>query len=59
MSLARHIDRLMPKTKHASYFYNVIREDNNDVIEEKYKLYSYGYLRLRLLYKSDLNKKFL
>lgn len=59
VSLARHIDRLMPKTKHASYFYNVIREDNNDVIEEKYKLYSYGYLRLRLLYKSDLNKKVL
>ena len=46
LSLARHIDRLMPKMKHASYFYNVIREDNNDVIEEKYKLYSYGYLRL-------------
>lgn len=58
-TLKKHLERLMPKTKHAMCFYNVIRYDNGEVKEIKYKLYNYGYLRLRLLYKSDLNKKIL
>lgn len=58
-SLLTHITRLLPKTKHAACFYDVIREDNDKVIEEKRKFYEMGWLRLRLLYKPDMNKQIL
>lgn len=58
-NLLTHINRLMPKTKHAAAFYEVIREDNNNVIEEVKKFYEMGFLRLRLLYKADMNKQIL
>lgn len=58
-TLNNHIKRLLPKTKHAAAFYDVIREDNEDVIEEVMKFYEMGYLRLRLLYKTDMNKQVL
>lgn len=45
--------------KNAMMFYDVIREDNSEVIEEVKKYYSLGELRLRLLYKPDLSKKVL
>ena len=38
-TLKKHLERLMPKTKHAMCFYNVIRYDNGEVKEIKYKLY--------------------
>lgn len=47
------------KAKDATMFYDVVRDDNNQVIEETKKFYSYGTLRLRLLYKPDMNKKVL
>lgn len=52
----------LPKTKHAASFYGVIREDNDntdEVFEEIRKFYLGGNLRLRLLYKNDMNKKIL
>lgn len=58
-NLLTYINRLMPKTKHAAAFYEVIREDNDKVIEETKKFYEMGYLRLRLLYKADMNKQIL
>ena len=58
-TLLAHITRLMPKTKHAAAFYEVIREDNDKVIEEVKKFYEMGHLRLRLLYKADMNKQIL
>lgn len=58
-TIKRHIDRLMPKTRNANCFYNVIRQNNEEVLEVEHKLYNYGYLKLRLLYKPDLNKKIL
>lgn len=47
------------KAKNAMMFYDAIREDNPEVIEETRKYYELGSLRLRLLYKADLNKKVL
>lgn len=58
-NILSQIIRLMPKTKNAAAFYDVIREDNLDVIEEVKKFYEMGYLRLRLLYKADMNKQIL
>lgn len=58
-NLLTHINRLMPKTKHAADFYQVINEDNDKVIEEIKKFYEMGFLRLRLLYKADMNKQIL
>ena len=58
-TLAMHINKLMPNTKHAAAFYEVIREDNEDAIEEVKQFYRLGFLRLRLLYKADMNKKIL
>lgn len=58
-SLSTYIDKLMPKTKHAACFYEVIRDDNDKVIEETKKFYEWGKLRLRLLYNPDLNKQIL
>lgn len=58
-NLFTHINRLMPKTKNVAAFYEVIREDNDAVIEEVKKFYEMGYLRLRLLYKADMNKQIL
>lgn len=40
-------------------FYNVIRTDNKEVIEETFPFHKLGVLRLRLLYEPDLNKKVL
>lgn len=47
------------KAKNTMMFYDVIREDNSEVIEETKKYYELGTLKLRLLYKQDLNKKVL
>ena len=58
-TLEREIKRLMPKTKNANSFFSVIRDDNADVIEENKKFYEMGSLRLRLLYKPDMNKQVL
>lgn len=58
-TLKAHIDRLATKTKNAAAFYEVIREDNKDVVEEIKKFYEMGTLRLRLLYKTDMNKQVL
>lgn len=58
-SLTTYIDKYYPKTKHAAAFYEVIREDNCDVIEETSPLLNTGNLRLRLLYKPDMNKQVL
>lgn len=52
-----YVKKLLPKTKHAAAFYEVISEDN--VTEEIKKFYLGGNLRLRLLYKNDMNKKIL
>ena len=53
------LNSLGPKAKNARMFYNVIRTDNKDVIEETRQFYALGTLRLRLLYGQDLNKKVL
>ena len=52
-----HIDRLMPKTKHARAFYDAITSEEC-VCEEK-EFYGLGTLRLRVLYSHDANKKVL
>lgn len=54
-----YIKKYMLKTKNALAFYEVIRDDNEDVIEETKAFKNLGHLRLRLLYKPDLNKKLL
>lgn len=58
-NLLKQITKLEKKTKDAADFYDVIREDNKDVTEETREFYEMGYLRLRLLYKADMNKKIL
>ena len=58
-TVAAYITRYMPKTKGAKAFYEVIREDNEDVIEEELDFHSMGSIRLRLLYKPDQTKKIL
>jgi hypothetical protein len=50
---------LGPKAKNSQMFYDVIRTDNKNVIEETKLFYNLGTLRLRLLYDIDLNKKVL
>jgi hypothetical protein len=47
------------KAKNSNMFYEVIRTDNKNVIEEKKIFHSLGTLRLRLLYGNDLSKKVL
>jgi len=47
------------KAKNAKMFYDVIRTDNEKVIETTRPFYKLGKLRLRLLYDADLNKKVL
>lgn len=47
------------KAKNAKMFYEVIRQDNKDVIELERPFYTLGNLRLRLLYDNDLCKKVL
>lgn len=54
-----YIERFLPKTKNAAAFYEVIREDNEQVVEETMLFHNLGTLRLRLLYKPDVNKKVL
>ena len=54
-----YIEQLLPKTKNAAAFYEVIREDNELVVEEVKQFHNLGTLRLRLLYKPDVNKKVL
>ena len=54
-----YINRYLPKTKQVAAFYDVVREDNENVIEEIKEFYKLGSLRLRLLYTPDANKKVL
>lgn len=58
-TVAGYINRYLPKTKHAAAFYEVIREDNEAVVEEIKEFYRLGTLRLRLLYAPNANKKVL
>lgn len=58
-TVAGYITRYLPKTKQAASFYEVIREDNEAVIEELKRFYNLGSLRLRLLYTPEANKKVL
>lgn len=58
-TVERYINCYLPKTKHAAAFYEVIREDNELVLEESKNFYGLGRLRLRLLYTSSANKKVL
>lgn len=50
---------LGPKAKNINMFYQVIRDDNANVIEEAKTFYNLGRLRLRLLYDAELSKKVL
>lgn len=54
-----YINKYLPKTKQAAAFFDVIRKDNENVIEEIKDFYKLGSLRLRLLYTSEGNKKVL
>ena len=54
-----YITRYLPKTKQAAAFFEVIREDNESVIEEIRDFYQLGSLRLRLIYTPEANKKVL
>lgn len=48
------------KAKDAKIFYEALRENNDNVIEEEYKNFNnLGNLKLRLFYEADLNKKIL
>lgn len=47
------------KAKNANMFYDVIRNDAKDVIELTEQFHSLGFLRLRLKYDVNLNKKVL
>ena len=58
-NLSIMLDYLGNAAKNAKMFYEVIREDNNEVLEITKEFYDLGSLRLRLLYKNDLNKKVL
>lgn len=58
-SLPAVLSFLGPKAKNASMFYDVIREDNQQVHEMIEPFHKMGYLRLRLLYDHDLSKKVL
>lgn len=58
-SLSYILAYLGAKVKNSSMFYEVIREDNDKVIEQSKDFYGLGILRLRLLYETDLNKKIL
>ena len=58
-TVSAYIEQLLPKTKNAAAFYDVIREDNDLVVEELKPFRNLGTLRLRLLYKPDVNKKVL
>ncbi len=58
-TVGAYIEQLLPKTKNAAAFYEVIREDNDLVVEEIKPFHNLGTLRLRLLYKPDVNKKVL
>ena len=58
-TVGAYIEQLLPKTKNAAAFYEVIREDNDLVVEEIKHFHNLGTLRLRLLYKPDVNKKVL
>ena len=58
-TVAHYIEKYYPKTKHASAFYDVIRDDNENVIEEVKPFYKLGDIRLRILYTPMGNKKVL
>lgn len=47
------------KARNANMFYEVIRSDNENVIEVERPFYALGNIRLRLLYDNDLCKKIL
>lgn len=52
-----HIDRLLPKTKHAKAFYEAIT--STDCVCEDYPFHGIGTLHLRVRYFPDANKKVL
>ena len=58
-SLPVVLSYLGPKAKNAIMFYDVIREDNQQVHEMIAPFHKLGNLRLRLLYDRDLSKKVL
>lgn len=58
-TVTNFIESYYPKTKHAAAFYDVIREDNDQVYEEIKPFYKLGEVRLRLLYSPMGNKKVL
>lgn len=58
-TVAHYIENYYPRTKHAAAFYDVIREDNEKVIEEIKPFYKLGDIRLRLFYTPVGNKKVL
>lgn len=58
-NLPMMLEYLGNAAKNAKIFYEVIKQENDNVIEVTKKFYALGTLRLRLLYKNDLNKKIL
>lgn len=58
-TVSHYIEKYYPKTKHAMAFYDVIRNDNENVIEEVKPFYKLGDIRLRILYSPMGNKKVL
>lgn len=56
-TLSGHINRLLPKTKHAKSFYDAITSE--DCVCEDYQFHGMGTLSLRVLYSNDANKKVL
>ncbi|MDU7240420.1 hypothetical protein [Clostridium sp.] len=58
-NLSDMLDYLGNAAKNAKIFYEVIREDNKEVIEITKQFHNLGSLRLKLLYKNDLNKNIL
>lgn len=58
-TVSHYIKKYQPKTKHVAAFYDVIRENNRDVIEEIKPFYGLGDIRFRILYTPMGNKKVL
>lgn len=56
-TITGHINRLLPKTKHAKSFYEAITSE--DCVCEDYPFHGMGTLSLRVLYSHDANKKVL
>ncbi|MBQ3783402.1 MAG: hypothetical protein II838_08175 [Lachnospiraceae bacterium] len=58
-NLPEMLVQLGARAKAAKMFYEVIREDNEDVLEVTQDFHNLGLLKMRLLYGPDLNKKVL